>query len=333
MSVANPIKPLLRRLSEVGYKENYIRRKVLPDWWEDCIALNPAGYEQAITLISRNLGLDPLSLQEEGAPIRCREFSHPKYKLKPADTPEEVKIAACIAFRSAQLACHAMPEPVAELPSSAAEIRRAILNTGTVCIDFKALLDYCWNIGIPVLHVSEFPAGTHKPDALAVIVDGRPAIVLCKHTEYSAWLLFHLAHELGHIVLGHLQGTNILVDEEVQADTDAEETEANQFAVELLTGYKQVSYNFGDHAIKSRIAVNALIEGRDTDVDPGFIALNHGRATGNWGAANGALQLIERTPNAVATIRERMLRHLDREQLSRDSDEFLMRITGVDDME
>ena len=48
MSVSNPIKPLLQRLSAVGYKEHYVRRTVLPDWWEDCIALNPAGYQQAI---------------------------------------------------------------------------------------------------------------------------------------------------------------------------------------------------------------------------------------------------------------------------------------------
>jgi hypothetical protein len=323
----------MRRLSTFGYKENYVRRKVLPDWWEDCIALNPAGYEQAITLLARNLGLDPRSLQEEGAPLRCREFNHPKYKLKPSDTPEQVAVATCIAARAAQLACRAMPASVAELPSSAVEIRGAILNTGVVCIRFEVLLDYCWRIGIPVLHVSEFPAGARKPDALAVIVDGRPAIVLCKHTEYSAWLLFHLAHELGHIILGHLQDVSILVDEEVKADTDTEETEANQFAVELLTGYKQRSYNYGDRITAMRLAVVALAVGRDTDVDPGFIALSHGRMTGNWGAANGALKVIERKPDALAMMRACLLQYLDRERLSRDSGEFLMRITGVDDVD
>ena len=330
MSVVNPIKPLLRRISAAGYKENYVRRKVLPDWWEDCIALNPAGYQQAITLLSRNLGLDPRSLQEEGAPIRCREFSRPKYKLKPADSPEAVKAATCLAFRAAQLACRAMPEVAANLPSSAAEMRKAIPQAGVACIHFEALLDYCWRVGIPVLHVSEFPAGTRKPDALAVIVDGRPAIVLCKHTQYAAWLLFHLAHELGHIVLGHLQGTNILVDEEVQGDTDAEETEANQFAVELLTGHTRRSYEYGS-VNAAQLATVAQAVGRDGDVSPGFIVLSHGRMTGNWGAANGALKIIERDPDALAVIRARMLQHLDPERLPADSHDFLMRITGVDE--
>ncbi len=31
MPVTNPIKPLLKRLSEVGYKERYVRHNVLPD--------------------------------------------------------------------------------------------------------------------------------------------------------------------------------------------------------------------------------------------------------------------------------------------------------------
>src|ERR1700684_1513833 len=106
MAVANPINPLLKRLAAVGYNENYVRRMALPDWWEDCIALNPAGYQQAIALLSRNLGLDSRSLLEEGTVIRCRAFQQPKYKLKPTDSEEIVKIATCIAFRAAQLACH-----------------------------------------------------------------------------------------------------------------------------------------------------------------------------------------------------------------------------------
>ena len=282
-------------------------------------------------LLSRNLSLDPRSLQDANATVQCRAFASPKYKLKPTDTEESVRIATCLAFRAAQLACHAMPETVSELPASAAEIRAAILSVGADCISFEALLDYCWRVGIPVLHISEFPEGACKPDALAVIVDGRPAIVLCKHTEYSAWLLFHLAHELGHIVLGHLQGVTLLIDDEVKGDTDPEETQANQFAVELLTGFPKRIYNFGDHARKSQIAVDALIEGRDTNVDPGFIALSHGRATGNWGAANGALQLIERNPCAATMVRERIRQNLKRKHLSRDSEDFLMRITGMDD--
>ena len=332
MPIANPIKPLLRRLSAIGYKENYVRRIVLPDWWEDSIALKPAGYQQAIMLISRNLGLDSCSLQEEGAAISCREFTHPKYKLKPADRPEQVKIATCLALRVAQLACQAMPEAVMELPSSAIETRQTIITNGFAYIGFEALLNYCWRIGIPVLRVAEFPGGMHKPDALAVIVHGRPAIVLCRQTEFSAWLLFHLAHELGHIILGHLQGWSILVDDEVKGDTDTEETEANQFAVELLTGFHSRSYNYG--SVNSRqLAMVAQAVGRDNDVDPGFIALSHGRMTGNWGTANGALKIIESNPNALVAVRRRMLQHLDRERLPDDISDFLMRITGADDAE
>ncbi|GDX40710.1 hypothetical protein LBMAG21_10020 [Armatimonadota bacterium] len=328
MSVSNPIKPLYKRLAAIGYTKKYVLGKVLPDWWEDCIAENPAGYQQAAMLLSRNLRLDLRTLLDENATIHQRTLETPKYKLRGQDTEDTVRVATCIAYRAAQLACHALPTPYAELPPTAMAIRNAILATGASCIGFEALLDYCWLNGIPVLHISEFPKDAHKPHALAAIVDGRPAIVLCKHTDYSAWLLFHLAHELGHIALGHLQGKTILVDVEIKGDTDTEEKEANQFAVELLTGFKQRSYSFGS-VNAEQLATVATAFGHDTDVDGGFIALSHGRVNNRWGLANGALKIIEPSPNAVALVRERIKRNLDPELLSRDSADYLMRITGA----
>src|SRR5207302_1868994 len=109
---------------------------------------------------------------------------------------------------------------------------------------------------------------------------------------------------------------------------DAEETEANQFAVELLTGFKTRSYNYG--SVNSiQLAMVAQAVGCDTDVSPGFIALSHGRVTGNWGAANGALKIIEGSPVTLTTVRLRLLQYLNREMLSRDCEEFLMRVTGA----
>lgn len=329
MSVPNPIKPLLTRLAAKGYKENFVRKKVLPDWWEDGIAENPAGYQQAAMLLSRNLCLDLRTLLDENAAIHQRTLETPKYKLRGQDTEDTVRVATCIAYRAAQLACHALPTPYAELPPTAMAIRNAILATGASCIGFETLLDYCWRNGIPVLHVSEFPKDAHKPHALAAIVDGRPAIVLCMDTPYSARLLFHLAHELGHIALGHMAGYAILVEEEIRGDDDTdEERDANQFALELLTGFKQRSYNFGS-VNASQLATVAEAVGYDADVDAGFIALSHGYATGNWGAAGGALKLIEPTPSAVSFVRERIKRNLAPELLSRDNADYLMRITGA----
>ena len=62
-------------------------------------------------------------------------------------------------------------------------------------------------------------------------------IVLCRNSRSSAWLLFILAHELAHIALGHIDDDGMLIDENVKRNIqDTEETEANRFAEEVLSG-------------------------------------------------------------------------------------------------
>ena len=332
MTNANPIKPLLKRLQKAGYDPKYVRNIALPEWWEDSIALNPAGYQQAMIVISRNLRLDIDSLIDEEAPILSREVSGLKYKLKKSDSREKVEIATNIAVRAAQLAGCAISQPMLQLPASAGEIRCAILNNGNDRVGFAELLDYCWSLGIPVLHVSEFPAGAGKPDALVVIAENRSVIALCKRTQNSAWLLFHLAHELGHIALGHLQGAILLVDEEVNSDVDFEEMEANRFAVEMLTGFQHRSYDYGS-VNSQQLARIAQAVGQDSEVDAGFIALSHGRMTGFWGAVGGALKALEPNPVALSLMRSQIQKRLDWQKLSCDNIDFLKRILGMDEGE
>ncbi len=48
MPQSNPMKPLYRRLSEVGLSRDFVKKTALPSWWEDEIASNPAGYAQGL---------------------------------------------------------------------------------------------------------------------------------------------------------------------------------------------------------------------------------------------------------------------------------------------
>jgi hypothetical protein len=54
----NPMTQLYSRLGGVGFPRKYLRKIVLPSWWDDEIAHNPAGYTEGLMLLSRNLGLD-----------------------------------------------------------------------------------------------------------------------------------------------------------------------------------------------------------------------------------------------------------------------------------
>ena len=135
-------------------------------------------------------------------------------------------------------------------------------------------------------------------------------------------------------MLQHLKRNGeVMVDQEVQSDTDEEEAAANRFAIELLTGQTNYQADYGIRLTAKDLALKSLHDRHYKNIDPGFLALLYGRFTGIWGAANGALKYIESDANPIKSIHSRMLKGLDRERLSPDSDDYLLRIMGAHEAE
>lgn len=331
MPQANPMKNLYGRLSEVGLTRAFVRKTALPSWWDDEVALNPAGYAQGLLLLSRHLGLELRSLQDDSVPLRLRDFGACKYKKRADVTEDELALARALATRAAQLAAEAMPTPPCPLPTGAGDIRQQILDRGVPCVGLGELLDYCWSVGIPVLHLDHFPTNAHRPDGFAARVHGRPVIVLCRKARCSAWLLFILAHELGHIVLCHITDGGALLDEHVdQASQDDEERQANAFALELLTGKTNCRIvPSGRWPNAHDLAQEARQLGRQRMIDPGHIVLNYAHTMGHsfFAVGNAALKLLEPRADAVRLVRAKLAQDLDWSRLPEDSSEFLMRVT------
>lgn len=322
--------PLYARLRAAGVTPKFVRETALPEWWEDRAAADPAAYAQALTLISRNLGVSLESLQDPDAPIRCREFGETKFKRQAGVGVEELKWARCISARAAELACSAVREPFAGVPKAASVIRERILSTAA-CVNLASLLDYCWEAGVPVLHVSQFPSGSKKMHGLAASINGRPAIVLSRNDRHPAWLVFILAHELGHVGSGHLAGDGLLVDEKVSPDSrDAEEAQATAFGIELLTGHPDLRLTASRYLTAEELARNAVSLGDRMRIDPGIVALNYAWARQFFAVARKALDLIDPQADAVRLVRREMLKRLDWDRLSEESADFLLRVTGAD---
>jgi Zn-dependent peptidase ImmA (M78 family) len=322
----NPMTQLYSRLGSVGFPRKYLREIVLPSWWDDEIAHNPAGYTEGLMLLSRNLGLDLASMQNEAVPVGLRNLGPCKFKKSIATSDEELVLARIVATRVVELISTAVPVPKTPLLTSASDIRQLILRTGAPWVSLAGLVDYCWSVGLPVIHVSAFPPKTKKMDGLAYVRSGRYAIVLCKNSHHSAWLLFIVAHELGHIVLGHVGSNGVLVDEQVDRNsTDEEEKAANAFALELLTGNPECQvFPVGPRVSARALARAAYQAGVHEQIDPGHLVLNCAYQMGNdfFAAANAALKLLE---PAVGLVRSRMLAHLDKTMLSEDTYEFILR--------
>jgi hypothetical protein len=327
---------LYRRLRAVGLTKPYVRKMILPDWWDDQVADNPAGYAEGLTFLSRHLGLDIATLRDPQRPVAFRNFGVCKFKKSKNATEDDLALARAMATRSAQLANVATAEPYQPVPPSASQIRREILGQGELWVSLSNLIDYCWSLGIPVIHLSSFPDAKHarRPDGLTARVNSRPVIVLCKKAHCSAWLLFILAHELGHIALGHIEGDGVLIDESMKHNVDdQEELAANAFAVELLTGNAEGRFSTSGRWPNAKVLAEAALQiGRQMRIDPGHIVLNYANTMGDrfYPVANAALALIEPKKDALRLVRQKMAEHLDWSSLPEDSSEFLMRVSQTE---
>ena len=323
---------LYRRLKAVGLTRTYVRKMIFPEWWDDQVADNPAGFLEGLLYLSRHAGLDLATLKDPSSSPSIRNFGICKYKKSAGVSDDQLSLARAIATRAAQLVSLATTAPVVPLPSSPALMRREILGQGDHWIGLENLLEYCWSAGVPVLHVSSFP-DIRKPEGFAANVNGRPVIVLFKKATQPAWLLFILAHELGHLACGHVPEDGVLIDDDVDTnERDQEEDEANAFAFELLTG--GIGTRFfasGRWPNAGELARFARETGLQRQVDPGHIVLNyaHTMGSGFFAVANAALKLLDPEADAPKLVRDQMAERIDWSMLPEDSSEFLMRLSVV----
>jgi len=322
---------LYSRLGSVGFPRKYLREIILPDWWDDEIACNPAGYAEGLMILSRNLGLDLASMQHEAVPVGLRNLGPCKFKKAPSTSAKELTLASTLATRVVELINPAVPEPQNPLLSSASAIRQSILGSGAPWVSLANLVDYCWSVGLPVVHMSAFPPGAKKMEGLASVRSGHYAVVLSKNVKHSAWLLFILTHELGHIVQGHISRDGVLVDELVdRTSRDKEERSANAFALELLTGNPELRVlPIGPGRSARALVRPALQAGIHEQIDPGHIVLNFAYQMGSdfFALANAALRLLEPHADAVALVRSRTIAYLDKTKLPQDTYDFILRVT------
>jgi transcriptional regulator with XRE-family HTH domain len=120
------------------------------------------------------------------------------------------------------------PKP---LPSDPQVLRRQI-GAAEGSIPLETLVDWAWQMGIlviPAPGMKEIFAGA------AWHVGDHPVAVLSSYQSSPAFWLFDLAHELGHLALGHPGSDGVVdVDKPGEPINDSHEVAADQFALDLL---------------------------------------------------------------------------------------------------
>lgn len=322
----NPIHILLSRLISVGVPASFARM-ALPAWWEDEIAQSKSGLQQAQMYLARAFNMDLVSLAQSQLPVQFQETKR-KFKLSRNVVESEVSVSAHFATAMANMALVGVGINQSAIPKDPVELRATILDSHN-CVSLSALLAWCAGANIPILHIHKLPG--KKMTGLVVRENGRFAIVLSKKGT-PAHLLFHLAHELGHIANGHLQENGFVADEKIgSADAgDAEEKEADAYAIRLLNG-KEVSYRPGASSVfRSGAALYkaALKKSTEERIDVGHIILNFGNSQQSHALAAAALQSIPGESDGIKVVNRAFFQSLDANKLSDDQFELLKTATG-----
>lgn len=288
--MTDTIQNLYSALNAYGLKKRDVKA-ILPSWWEDEIAKTPAGLQQAKLIVAKALNLKVRPLVED--PPRV-EFDLPemrRFKLVKGTTEDDVQLAVALARSASKLVLSAFDREFQQ-PGSAEEVRRQILATDKPWVDLEGLLEYCWQVGIPVIHLAS-ALMKKKMDGIAMATKGRPTIVLSSR-KACGYLLFHLAHELGHIALGHLDPNGAIVDADIQEDPngkDEAERAADNYALELLAG-RQARLVLGRFMAAPALAKTAREFGLRHAIDPTHVLLNCAHNGNFWPLCTKTLGIL-----------------------------------------
>jgi hypothetical protein len=275
--------------------------------------------------------LDARALLRNDEPVFIWKVGKFKNLRTQAAGTEEAIVSFCTSLARAALS--AMSEPLQPI-RSALEIRHALLG-GKSFVELGDLLSYCWGVGVPVLCMKVFPLKAKQMHAMAVKVRDRSAILIARDLSYPAQAAFDIAHELGHIALGHLAADSVIADFEDPLrgakESDPEELAANEFALEILTGQaKPTVLPSVDKFIAQDLAAAAMSSADELGIDAGTLILCMGHATGRWDKTMAALSRLYGGSKPIAdALNKTAMSQLEAGGLSVENEEFLRSALGL----
>jgi hypothetical protein len=318
---------LYKRLKKVGFDPDFVREAVLPDWWDDSVADVPFNRALAETAVSGHLGYPIRLLRDRDADLPIPDTVGVCFKRNTKVDARKVAPGLQVVRRVAELVTGTLPKL---LPfrggQSVAVLRKWILDRHKA-VDLTAILDACWAHGVPVIGVPHLPKKSVRFDGVAMFCGKRPVIVLASAKDGPPWLAFHLAHELGHIMHGHVKpGEALFVDANLKSGVnDYTEVEADEFGLELLTG-RPGGLEFRPSRLKAHelgLAAADFTENIQPTVAAGTVVLSYCKSATFWGVAQGALEALNQHAGGRALVAKSLAKHIDFDALTEGAERFI----------
>lgn len=322
---------LYKKLARLGFNKKHIREYGLPSWWNDQLNDKPLAVLEGAGYIANNFKIDLKSLLTPEEEVKFNPSPHTKFKQHNSQNKEHPYLAQRLASRVAELISYGTNIEYKNLPNDAQTIREEILSNHKT-VNLESLLDYCWTKGIAVGYFNNFPKQTKKFAGMIQWQENCPVIILSVNHKHRAKFTFDLAHELGHLALGHLR-EGILIDESLEFNSnDDEEKEANHFAVKLLLDkYDNYLGNYkSQNAEILAQYVKQFVISKLSNIEPDAVILNYGWHNKNcFGLAMAALNILEVSTNGQTLINEYLADKLDWDKFNDENYEYLEKALGV----
>lgn len=325
------VRDLYRRMKERGFDASFLREFVLPEWWSDELAEVEANRALAEGFIAKQLGFSLAELREPQRELSMPSIVEARFKRYKNQVDSRVKATALLAQQVAGRVIHLVKDDLPPFESIPADTLREKILRYRHYVDLDSLLDFCWSHGIPVTYLAHTPRAGKRFDGMAAFVDGHPVIVLGSKRDGPPWLAFHLAHELGHLMSGHVEQNQSLLDPTLATRQDGmsrEEGEADEFACELLTGLAQPTIrNLKLNA--PRLAATAEKRATALGIDPGVYALIYAKSNDRWAVAQEALKYMDLDSGGQDVVKSRLASRLPKDVDLAETDERLLRVLGA----
>ena len=305
-----------------------------PAWWNDDLSDSPSANAELRFALARKLGLAPKSLLGERVEFVWKDRA--RFKHLGAETDLDLQVLSSFAMSVGRLLTRAAPAGRGFHGISAEVLRQSILKSSQY-VDLRTLLAACWGLGVPVVHFRVFPLQVKAMHAMVTGVGDVGAVMLGRDASYPALLAFTLAHEIGHIALGHVRAGTALVEVEDPAqakDHDQEEQEADAYALTVLTGSPRPEITTEFERYNAPTLADAAIKaGPLHRIEPGTLALCVGHLQGNWPVVMAALKMIYPHPVQIwRAVNALAGQEINWEALVDDDQDFVRALLNADDV-
>jgi Zn-dependent peptidase ImmA (M78 family) len=188
-----------------------------------------------------------------------------------------------------------------------------VVTRGNRPLTLEDLLEDLWGRGIPVIPLDNVPQPSFQ--GIACITAATPVILLGHRYDAPGRVAYIIAHELGHIALGHCDPVHLVADEEGGVpDDDAMERAADAFATKVLIGENALPELSAEN-FRQLAQAAAQIE-TENGTDATFTIFSWAARTRDYQTASRAVAALYRANGARREVSRAFERHVNLDEAS-----------------